>query len=67
MFNKAMEEGFRSYLNRVRILKFTDKMQKSGGKRGETVLKMATDCGFDSMSTFYRAYKEVYGESPNFK
>ncbi|MBQ9118070.1 MAG: AraC family transcriptional regulator [Clostridia bacterium] len=67
MFNKAMGEGFRKYLNRVRVMKFTDMIQKSGNKRQETVLKMATDCGFDSMSTFYRAYKEVYGVSPKFK
>ena len=67
MFNKAMGEGFRKYLNRVRVLKFTDMMQKSENKRQDTVLKMATDCGFDSMSTFYRAYREVYGTSPKFK
>ncbi len=67
MFNKATGEGFRKYLNRVRVMKFTNLMQKSGNKRQDTVLKMATDCGFDSMSTFYRAYKEVYGVPPKFK
>ena len=67
MFNKAMGEGFRRYLNRVRVFKFTSMVEEAGTKRQETILKMATDCGFDSMSTFYRAYKDVYGVPPKFK
>ena len=62
VFNFYMGESFRRYLNRIRIYKF----QELYRERGEdvSIIHLAFECGFDSQSTFYRAYKEVFGVTP---
>lgn len=67
VFNRAMQESFRKYLNRVRVNHFNELMEKEENRRSETVLKIAYACGFESQSTFYRAYRELYGATPRFR
>lgn len=64
VFNRMMDESFRKYLNRIRILKFEERVRDNGSKNRDTILKLALSCGFGSASTFYRAYKEVNGTTP---
>jgi len=37
---------------------------ESQARRHETVLTIALDCGFDSVATFYRAFKQAFGIAP---
>ena len=62
IFNFYMGESFRKYLNRLRIYKFQELYRENGAKT--SILNIAFDCGFDSQSTFYRAYKDVFGTTP---
>lgn len=64
MFNKVVDESFRKYLNRVRVLRFREMWDSQTVKQRDTVLKLAFACGFESQSTFYRAYRELYGTTP---
>lgn len=63
VFNSMVDESFRKYLNRIRILKF-EELWRNNGQSRDTILKTAFSCGFDSSATFYRAYKEVNGTTP---
>ena len=62
IFNYYMGESFRKYLNRLRIYKFQELYREEGSKN--SILNIAFECGFDSQSTFYRAYKDVFGTTP---
>lgn len=62
IFNYYIGESFRKYLNRIRIYKFQELFRERGGN--VSIIHLAFECGFDSQSTFYRAYKEVFGVNP---
>lgn len=62
IFNFYMGESFRKYLNRLRVYKFQELYREKGSK--SSIIHIAFECGFDSQSTFYRAYKDVFGETP---
>lgn len=62
IFNFYMGESFRRYLNRLRIYKFQELYRERGAST--SIINLAFECGFDSQSTFYRAYKEVFGMNP---
>ena len=64
LFNQVVDENFRSYLNRVRVSKFNQIWSSPGLRKDRTILQIAYDCGFESQSTFYRAYREVCGTTP---
>lgn len=64
LFNQMVDESFRKYLNRVRVLKFEQLWRENNKQNKKTVLELAFACGFDSQTTFYRAYKEVNGRPP---
>ena len=57
-----MGESFRSYLNRIRVYKFQELYRERG--ENTSIIHLAFECGFGSQSTFYRAYKEVFGINP---
>ena len=59
-----MGESFRNYLNRIRIMRFEE---LAGKTENQSVMNIAMDCGFESMATFYRAYRRIYNRSPKFK
>ena len=62
VFNYYMGESFRRYLNRIRIYRFQELYRECG--KDSSIIHLAFECGFDSQSTFYRAYKEVFGVTP---
>ena len=62
VFNYYMGESFRSYLNRIRVYKFQELYSERSAST--SIIHLAFECGFDSQSTFYRAYKEVFGMNP---
>lgn len=61
VFNNTMGESFRNYLNRIRIMRFEELAAQN---ENESVMTLAMECGFESMATFYRAYKNLYNRSP---
>lgn len=54
-------ERFNTYLNRIRVRSAKADLDK---KVGGSVLDIAFANGFESANTFYRAYKNEYGEHP---
>lgn len=62
IWNIYIKENFRDYVNRRRVWQINAILQSE--KNNRTVLEIAMDCGFNSQSTFYRAYKKVYGTTP---
>lgn len=52
MFNRVTGMHLKEYLNRLRLQLALPRL--SANDRSETVLKIATDCGFNSLNTFYR-------------
>lgn len=59
-FSQKIGCGFRFYLNTLRA-------QRAHALLAETELSLAEICfeaGFESVSTFYRAYQTLYGETP---
>ena len=63
VFNYYMGESFRSYLNRIRVYKFQE-LYRENEANASSIIHLAFECGFESQSTFYRAYKEVFGVTP---
>ena len=63
MFNRVMGVHLKDYVNRQRLQRAKERLDRAD--RQETVLKIASDCGFNSLNTFYRALRK-YGESPSF-
>lgn len=53
---------FNRYLNKIRIARFLDLYET---KNNCSVENLALECGFTSMRTFYRAFKEELNCSPN--
>lgn len=62
IWNRYLKENFRDYVNRCRVYKINDILLQNKGKK--SILQIAFENGFSSQSTFYRAYKKVYGRLP---
>ncbi len=60
LFNTYLGTHLRDYLNSVRVYNVRELLTK----QNITVTDALYKCGFDSHSTFYRAYNRVYGEPP---
>ena len=63
IFSQYIKENFRTYLNRVRVMKFNELIKEEKNK-DKTILTVAFECGFCSQATFYRAYSKVFGALP---
>lgn len=61
IFNKYVGEGLTNYVNVVRVRNFMKKFKENSSPQ---ISKLAFECGFDAMPTFYRAFSKVYGKSP---
>lgn len=61
LFNSCSSNNFSQYINFTRISHFTSQYNKSPG---ENITDLALQCGFDSISSFYRAFKNTYGKTP---
>lgn len=59
--NEEENQGFREYLNRLRLEEF---LRMAGTYPNRSSLDLAFDAGFASKSTFLRAFKARYGTSP---
>lgn len=58
-FSQTMKIGVMKYVKKKKIY-YADKLIKQGVKP----TKAATVCGYGDYSSFYRAYKEIFGVSP---
>ena len=63
MFSQFVGMDLRSFVNEVRIQK-AYRMLKDEKFSNHSVLDIASDCGFNSAATFYRAYRKRYGITP---
>ncbi len=61
LFNHCIGESLSNYLNVVRLRNF---MSLAKEQSSPQISKLAGECGFESMPTFYRAFSKMYGESP---
>ena len=61
LFKSCTGEGFKSYLNRVRVGKARDMM----GLEGKNVSEACFAVGFNDLSYFARVFKSVFGMTPS--
>ena len=59
-FKSELNIGIMRYVNVVRLKNAVLLMQQ----KKQTVTQIATDCGFSSMRTFYRVFRQEFGCSP---
>ncbi len=60
-FKKAIGMNFKTYLNTIRVLNATRRLEISDA----SITDIALDCGFGSVRTFNRVYRELQGRSPS--
>ena len=60
IFNGVTGMGFREYLNHLRV----ERAEEMLTDPSRTVTEVAFACGFDSIRTFHRAFREVTGRTP---
>jgi len=63
IINVALKKNFSDFINEYRIREITQKMQDPAYDR-ITLLGIAFDSGFNSKTTFNRAFREMTGKSP---
>lgn len=61
LFREVAGTSWLAYVRRLRI----DHAKKLLESTDRTVLSVAFECGFEDLSTFYRAFKRETGDSPN--
>ncbi|GIP55398.1 AraC family transcriptional regulator [Paenibacillus vini] len=61
MFKKSIGMNFRTYLNTIRVLNATRRLEISDA----SITDIALDCGFGSVRTFNRVYRELQGCPPS--
>lgn len=59
LFNKYVRMDIRNFINSVRLEKVLEKKDYPENSN-KTILDLAFECGFNSASSFYRAYKKNY-------
>ena len=62
LFNTYIGENLNNYINLVRLRNF---VSLSKGKDKRSITELAYECGFDSLTTFYRYFNKIYGKSPS--
>ncbi len=60
-FRRVMGQGFRSYLNAIRI----DHAERALLTTSKSVSEIAMDCGYNSLSYFISVYRSIKGETPS--
>jgi AraC-like DNA-binding protein len=63
VINQFFEKGFNDYINGYRVEDVKRRMEDKS-YRNQTLLSMGYDAGFNSKSTFNRAFKKAVGISP---
>lgn len=61
LFNRYIGENLNNYVNIVRLQQM---MKKAKGKENVSIIDLAYECGFESLATFYRYFKKIYGKTP---
>lgn len=61
LFNRFIGENINNYINIVRLQQMMSKAKKNDKVN---IAELAYECGFDSLSTFYRYFGKIYGVSP---
>lgn len=61
LFHKYIGENITNYINVVRLQYF---IRKSKAYKDAPISQLAFDCGFDSLTTFYRCFKKTYQKTP---
>lgn len=59
LFNKYVKMDIRNFINSVRVEKVLEKKEYPENSN-KTILDLAFECGFNSASSFYRAYQKNY-------
>ncbi|MFO7978498.1 MAG: AraC family transcriptional regulator [Bacteroidales bacterium] len=62
--NRKAEKSYSDFINAYRINYFLDKLE-AGEHKATTLLGLALDCGFNSKSTFNRAFKQCTNQTPS--
>lgn len=60
-FKKNIGENYVDYVAGIRISHF---LKLANDTKETNITDQALACGFDSLSTFYRVFKKIYGKSP---
>jgi AraC-like DNA-binding protein len=63
VINEGFEQNFNDFINAHRIKEFVERIRK-GQHKTETLLSVAYDCGFNSKTTFNRAFKKMHAQTP---
>jgi len=63
IINTALKKSFNDFINEYRVAEVAEKMQDSAYDH-LTLTGIAYDSGFNSPSTFHRAFKELTGKTP---
>ena len=61
IFNRTLGASLSNYINQVRVQKFV-KLYRD--QSGSNIAEFAFSCGFESIPSFYRAFKRVFSMSP---
>jgi AraC-like DNA-binding protein len=64
VLNEEFKENFYAFINRYRIVE-SQRLLKDQRYRNYSIQAIAFEAGFNSMSTFNKAFKEIVGKSPS--
>lgn len=64
VLNEAFKENFYAFINRYRIVE-SQRLLKDLRYHNYSIQAIAFEAGFNSMSTFNKAFKEIVGKSPS--
>lgn len=64
LLNNDVGASFNEYVNRYRVEECKARMAAPGGE-SRTIESIAYDCGFNSLSSFYAAFKKCTGSTPS--
>lgn len=66
LLSKYLKTDLRKFVNDIRAEQ-VNAMLKDPKNKNTSIIDIALSCGFDSIATFYRAYKRRYNELPTHK
>lgn len=61
LFNDYINENINNYINMIRIQNVVKRIKEN---KEEKIADIVYSCGFNSLPTFYRSFKKIYGVSP---
>ncbi len=61
LFNSSVGENLNNYVNMVRVRQLTELART---EKNRSISELAYACGFESLSTFYRYFSRIHGETP---